>query len=78
MIGAPYLIFDVEMEMLQVCGPLLMEVILQFALYLHELQRIMISVDDNLLLENVMLPLVAKLYNVLHLLIVCGVLEDGI
>jgi hypothetical protein len=48
-VGAPCIILDVEMELLQVCGPLLMAVILQFSLCLHELQRLMISVDDCLL-----------------------------
>jgi hypothetical protein len=37
-VGASCLILDVEMELLQVCGPLLMVVILQFSLCLHELQ----------------------------------------
>jgi hypothetical protein len=36
-IGASCFILDVEVEMLQVCGPLLMAVILQFHLCLHEL-----------------------------------------
>jgi hypothetical protein len=36
MVGASCLIFYVEMELLQVCGPLLMEVILKFSLCLHE------------------------------------------
>ena len=31
-------ILDVEVELLQICGPLLMEIILQFALCMHELQ----------------------------------------
>jgi hypothetical protein len=61
MVGAPCLILDVEMELLQVCGPLLMVVILQFSLCLHELQRLMISVDDCLLPENVMPPLEARI-----------------
>jgi hypothetical protein len=37
MIDASYFILDVEVELLQVCGPLLMAVILQFSLCLHEL-----------------------------------------
>jgi hypothetical protein len=32
-----YFILDVKVELLQVCGPLLMEVILQFSLCLHKL-----------------------------------------
>ena len=38
MICAPCIILDVDMELLQVCGPLLMAIILQFFLCMHELQ----------------------------------------
>jgi hypothetical protein len=55
--GWCYLILDVYMELLQLCGPLMMVVILQFSLCLHELQRLMIGVDDCLLPENLMPPL---------------------
>ena len=55
MIGASCFILYVEVELLQVCGPLLMAIILQFSLSLHELQWLMISVDDCLLTKNVML-----------------------
>jgi hypothetical protein len=78
MIGAPCLIFDVDMELLQVCGPLLMVVILQFSLCLHELQRLVISVDDCLLPENVVLPLSTRLYNGIHFFVIGGVLMDDI
>jgi hypothetical protein len=44
-IGASCFILDVEVELLQVCGPLLMVAILQFSLSLHELQWLMIIVD---------------------------------
>jgi hypothetical protein len=47
---------------LQICGPLLMAVILQFFLCLHELQWLMISVDYYTLPENVM-PLVEEGFN---------------
>jgi hypothetical protein len=36
-VGASYFIIDVEVELLQVGGPLLMAIILQFALCFHEL-----------------------------------------
>jgi hypothetical protein len=49
MIFSPCLILDVDMELMQVCGPLLMVVILQLPLYLYALQRLVISVDDCLL-----------------------------
>jgi hypothetical protein len=37
MIGDSCFILDFEVELLQVCGPLLMAIILQFFLCLHEL-----------------------------------------
>jgi hypothetical protein len=52
-VGTPCLILDVDMELLQVCGPLPIMVILQFSLCLNEMQRLMISLDDNLLPESV-------------------------
>jgi hypothetical protein len=36
-VGPSYFILDVELELLQICGPLLMGIILQFTLCLHEL-----------------------------------------
>jgi hypothetical protein len=51
-IGTSCFILDVEVELLQICGPLLMAVILQFSLCLHELKQLMINVDDCLLPEN--------------------------
>jgi hypothetical protein len=38
LVGTSCFILDVEVELLQLCGPLLMVVILQFSLCLHELQ----------------------------------------
>jgi hypothetical protein len=64
--------------LLQVCGPLLMEVILQFSLCLHELQWLMISVDDYLLPNNVMSPLAAVFHNGLHFFFISRVLTDSI
>ena len=58
-IGASCFILDVEVELLQVCGPILMVIILQFSLCLHELQWLVISLDDSLLPKNVMSPLAA-------------------
>ena len=78
MIGDSCFIIDVELEFLQVCGPILMEIILQFALCLHELKWLMISVDDFLLPKNVMSPLVAGLHNGVHLFSVSRVLTDNI
>jgi hypothetical protein len=78
LVGSPYLILDVEMELLQLCGPLLMVFILQFSLCPHELQRLMISVVDYLLPENVMSPLALRFYNGVHLFVISGVLTDNI
>jgi hypothetical protein len=77
-VGSPYLILDVEMKFMQVCGTLLTTIILQFSLCFHELQRLMISVDDYLLPENVIPLLVAGLYNGVNLFFISGVLTDGI
>jgi hypothetical protein len=78
LIGAPCLIFDVEMKMLQVCGPLLMVFVLRFSLGMHELQRLVINVDDCLLLENVILPLMKGFYNGIHLFLISVVLMNDI
>jgi hypothetical protein len=78
MVGASCFILDVEVEFLQVCGPLLMVVILQFSLCLHELQWLMISVDDCLLPKIVMYPLATGLHNVVHLFLIIRVLTDNI
>jgi hypothetical protein len=55
-----------------------MAIILQFTLCLHELQRLMISVDYCLLLENLMPPLVASLHNEVNFFIINGVLMENI
>jgi hypothetical protein len=55
-----------------------MEFVLKFALFLHELQRLVINVDDCLLRKNVMLPLVVGLYNGIHFFFISGVLTDYI
>jgi hypothetical protein len=55
-----------------------MVVILQFSLCLHELQQLMISVDDCLLPENVMPPLVVGLHNGVHFFVISRVLMDDI
>ena len=78
MICAPCFILDVEMELLKVCGPLLMVVILQLPLCLYELQRLVISVDDCLLSQNVMFPLMTSLHNGIHFFFIGGVFSDSI
>jgi hypothetical protein len=78
MICAPCLIFDVEMELLQECGPLLMVVIQQLSFFLYELQRLVINVDDCLLSENVMFPLMTGLHNGIDFLVIGGVFPDDI
>jgi hypothetical protein len=55
-----------------------MTIILQFSLCLHELEHIMIDVDDCFFPENVM-PLVEEiLYNGVHLFFISRVLTDDI
>jgi hypothetical protein len=77
-IGTSYLILDVEVELLQVCRPLLMVVIMQFALCLYELHRLMISVDDYLLPKNVIPPLAEGFHNGAHFFVISRVLTDDI
>jgi hypothetical protein len=78
MIGDTCIILDVDMELFQVCGPLLMVVILQFPLCLYELQRLAIGVYDHLFSHNVMFQLTTCLYNGIHFLVIGGVFLDGI
>jgi hypothetical protein len=66
---------DVEMELLQVCGPLLMVVVLQLPLRMYELQRLVVSVDDCLLSHNVMFPLTTGLHNGIHFLVIARVFQ---
>jgi hypothetical protein len=77
-ICGPYLILDVEMELFHVCGPLLMAFVLQLPMCLYELQRLVISVDDCLLSQNVMFPLTSGLHNGIHFLIIGGVFPYNI
>jgi hypothetical protein len=53
-----------------------MAIILRFSLCLHELQWLMISVDDCLLPKNVMSQLAEGLHNGVHLFFVSRVLID--
>jgi hypothetical protein len=53
-----------------------MAIILQFSLCLHELQWIMISVDDFLLPKNVMSPMAISLHSGVHFFVVSRVLMD--
>jgi hypothetical protein len=76
LIFAPYLILDVDMELLQVGGPLLIAVFLQLPPCLYELQRLFISVIDRLLSQNVIFPLTKCLYNGIHFLFIGGVFPD--
>jgi hypothetical protein len=55
-----------------------MEITLQFTLCLHELQRLMIIMDDCLLIENVMPPLAIGLYNGVPFFVISGVLTNNI
>ena len=64
------------MELLQVCGPLLMAIILQFPLGLYELQGSVVYVDDRFLPQNVMLPLSAGLHNGLYIFLISEILSD--
>jgi hypothetical protein len=77
MIGDTCLILDVEMELMQVGGPLLMVVVLQFPLCLYQLQRLVINMYDHLFSHNVIFPLMTRLYNEIHFLVIGGVFLDS-
>jgi hypothetical protein len=77
-ISAACFILDVEVELLQLCGPLLMAIILKFSLCLHEMKWLMISVDDYLFPKNVMSPLLLGLHNGVHFFVISRVLTDNI
>jgi hypothetical protein len=55
-----------------------MAVILQFSLCLHELHHLTISVDDYVLSENVIPPLVPGFHNGVHFFFVISVLTYNI
>ena len=78
MIGDTCLILDVDMELLQVGGPLLIMVVLQLPPCLYELQRLVLNVHDRLFSQNVMFPLTIGLYNGIHFLVIGGVFLDSI
>jgi hypothetical protein len=77
-IGDTCLILDVEIELVQVGGPLLMVVVMQFSMCLYERQRLVISVYDRLCPHNVIFPLMTGLYNGIHFLVIGGVFTDSI
>jgi hypothetical protein len=77
-VGDTCLIVDMEMELLQVGGPLMMVVILQFPLCLYELQWLVINVYDRLFSHNVMFPLTTCLYNGIYFLFIGGVFSNSI
>jgi hypothetical protein len=55
----------------------MMVIILQFSLCLHELQWLMINVDDYLLPNNVMSLLATSFHNGVHLFVLSRVLTDN-
>ena len=75
-IGASLFVLNVQMKLLQVCGPLLMVIILQLPLCLYELQGSMVYVDDRFLSQNVILPLPTSLHNGIHFFFISGILSD--
>jgi hypothetical protein len=55
-----------------------MDVILQFSLCLHELQWLMISVDDCILSKNLISPMAVGLHNGVNFFVISRVLTDNI
>ena len=74
--GASPLILNVQMELLQVCGPFLMAIVLQLPLFFYELQGLVVYVYDHLFPHNVMLPLLVDLHNGIHLFFIGGIISD--
>lgn len=72
------IVLYVQMEFLQVFGPLMMAIILQLPLCLHKLKRSVICVDDYLLPQNIMITFSACLHNRVHILIIGGVHTNSI
>jgi len=76
MIGATLFVFNVQVELLQICRPLMMAMIPQIPLCLYKLKRSVIVVDECLLTQNVMLPLSESLHDGMNLFIIGGVLMN--
>jgi hypothetical protein len=55
-----------------------MVVVLQFPMCLYQLQRLVISLYDRLLPQNVMFPFTIVLYNGIHFLVIGRVFSDSI
>ena len=75
-IGVSLLVLNVQMELLQVCGPFLMAIILKLPMCLYELQRSVVYVDGCFLPRNVMLPLTICLHNEIHFFVIGGIISD--
>ena len=75
-IGATLLVLDIQMKLLQICGPLLMVIFLQLPLCLYELQGLVVYVDDCLLPQNVMLPLSTSLHNGIHFFVISWIFTN--
>ena len=75
-IGATLLLLDVQMKLLEICGPLLMAIVLQLPLCLYELKGSVVCLDDRFLPQNVMLPLSTSLHNGIHFFVISEILAN--
>jgi len=57
LVGTSFLVFDQQMKLLQVRGPLQMSLILYLVLWVNKYQRMMICMQDSLLAKEIMSPL---------------------
>ena len=78
MIGVSLLVFDIQMESLQICGTFFMAIILQIPIFYHKLKWSVIYVDDHLLQQNIIISFSAGLQNGIRFLIIGGVYSDNI
>ena len=74
-IGVSLLVLDVQMKLSQICGPLLMAIVMQLPLCLYELYGLVIYVDDRFLSQNVILPLSSSPHNGIHLFVIGGIVS---
>ena len=76
MIGVALFVFNVKMELLQICRKLMITIILQLPLCLYKLKRLVIGVDDRLLPQNVVLPFPTSLHDGINFFIIGEVLPN--
>jgi hypothetical protein len=65
-------------EVLKICGTIMMVVIMKFSFCLHEIQWLMIIVDEFILPKNVIPPLAKRFHNGVNFFVISRVLMNSI